>query len=103
MGDERQTDWVAWTRKHTRKRGHATSVAAAQSMEKTAGSLCVRIFKCIRDHGSATHSEIAARLGMTPEQIHKRLSDLEEDDLIIASGITRPGPSGREQTVWKIK
>lgn len=56
----------------------------------------------------ATKSEITERLNRSgfafvEEQIHKRISDLVKENKLEDSGKTRPGKSGRNQTIWKIK
>jgi predicted ArsR family transcriptional regulator len=87
-------------RTHARSDNLATSRAAAESMPESAASLCRRIFACLREHGAATQSEIAARLGLLDHCCNKRISDLKNAGLVHPSGVTRTGPSGRQQTVW---
>ena len=52
--------------------------------------------------GEGTKDEIAAFTDLAPEQVHKRMSELEKDGKIIPNG-KRMGNSGRNITVWKIK
>ena len=78
-------------------------MAAAESMRFKAGSLCTRIYECLRDMGPATQSQLAARMGLDRYQINKRCADLKNAGMIEDSGRTEPGPSGRSQTVWQVK
>jgi predicted ArsR family transcriptional regulator len=102
MADDRTLDIFA-PRKHARAEGPATSMAAAESMRFKAGSLCTRIYECLRDHGPATQTTLAKRLDMDRQAVNKRLSDLRDAKMIEPSGETQPGPSGRPQTIWRAR
>jgi hypothetical protein len=54
-----------------------------------------------------TQFEIARLTGLSPEQVHKRLSELSRDNpetgytaQIRDTGQTKPGPSGRDCILW---
>jgi len=48
-----------------------------------------------------TKDEISRHSTLTPEQVHKRMSELEKLGKICPNG-KRKGNSGRSQTVWKL-
>jgi len=52
--------------------------------------------------GEATKDEIAAFTCLQPEQVHKRMSELEKQGKVAPNG-KRMGNSGRNITVWQIK
>jgi hypothetical protein len=49
-----------------------------------------------------THEEIAIIAGMRPDQIWKRLSELEREEAIFSTGITRKLKSGVKGIVWQL-
>jgi len=93
-----QLDWVS--DHHRRRRDPATSHAAAQSMASAAPTLAMVILATLEAHGPATQSELAQRLALQSQQVNKRTADLKNAGLIVGVG-TRPGPCGRQQTVWE--
>lgn len=95
MGDEREHDWAT---RHARHNDRETSKAAARSMRSTAGGLCARILSCLKTYGPGTFEQVAVRLNLRPDQVWKRLSDL--NGRIVADG-TAIGSSGREITKWR--
>ena len=52
--------------------------------------------------GEGTKDEIAAFTGLKSEQVHKRMSELENQGKVIPNG-KRMGNSGRNITIWKIQ
>ena len=52
--------------------------------------------------GEGTKDEIAAFTDLSPEQVHKRMSELEKQGKVIPNG-KRMGNSGRNITIWKIQ
>jgi predicted ArsR family transcriptional regulator len=89
---------------HHRADNLDTSVAAAHAMNPVnAAAIMGMILGALRARGPATQAELAATLGLRDAQVWKRISDLKNKSHIEPSGITRPGPSGREQTVWRVK
>jgi predicted ArsR family transcriptional regulator len=91
-------DWLA--DEHARSGDPETSKDAARSMETVAPTICDRIIASMRERGPGTFTTIAARMGLPPAQVWKRLSDLKKAGLIESTGMTLMGPSGRRQTVW---
>lgn len=79
-----------------------TSKAAAHSISPVSADAIMGILlSALKIHGSRTQAELAAWLGLRDAQVWKRLSDLKNRGLIVPSGLTRPGPSGRQQIVWR--
>lgn len=100
MTEQLQIDWSV--RAHARRDNLQTSKAAAASMQVAAQSLAGRVLASLRAQGPATASELSRRLELTQYQTGKRISDLRNANMIEASEETRPGPSGRAQTVWRV-
>ena len=48
-----------------------------------------------------TKDEIAKNSKLTPEQVHKRMGELEKAGKVKPNG-KRKGASGRNQTIWKL-
>ena len=94
-----QLDWLA--KEHVRRRDPDTSRAAARSVEKSSRALMLRVLREINSC-PGTHAEIALRMRLKPDQVWKRISDLRRKKMVEDSGVTRPGPSGRWQIVWKV-
>lgn len=88
--------------KHSRTDDLSTSKAAAHSIVN-ADVIMGKILAELQERGPGTQSELAQRTGLEVSQVWKRLSDLKAKDFIEPSGSTRPGPSGRAQTVWQEK
>lgn len=51
--------------------------------------------------GSGTFEELATRTGLRPDQVWRRLSDLEKEGRAFPTSETRRGSGGRSQRVWK--
>ena len=49
-----------------------------------------------------TFSEISMCIGVSPDHVWKRLSELERDGKIYNTGMTRKLPSGRAGSVWQL-
>jgi len=95
----REHGWKAAA--HARREDKATSHAAAESVKASAKSIMDEIHRDLRQRGPGTFSELATRINRPDGQVWKRLSDLERAGRVTASGQTRKGPSGRQQTVWE--
>jgi len=100
MTDQQLDLWSP--RSHARRRDPETSHAAAESVTRSAKALMEVIWRSLATLGPATFSELADRTGLEPQQVWKRLSDLRDEERIEPSGLTRPGRSGRRQTVWRV-
>lgn len=49
-----------------------------------------------------TFAEIAVASDLRPEQVWKRLSEMQGEGMIYNTGITRKLPSGRQGSVWQL-
>jgi hypothetical protein len=82
----------------TRRAAFRQSTHAAPGIEST-------IFTFIastREHG-ATDAETEQATGIRPQSLTPRRLALQRAGLIVASGRTRPTPSGRKAVVWVAK
>ena len=77
----------------------ATSHAAAKQLD-FAFELCSIIMICLKRR-PGTFEEIASRTRLRPDQVWRRLSDLEKMGLARPTTETRKGSSGRQQRVWE--
>lgn len=90
---------AGWTGDRARLSDPHTSHAAAGSVT-TAYALRERLLTAFRGRpGGLTAEEAAALAGIDPWAASKRVSDLVRDELLIDSGRTRTGRSGRAQRV----
>jgi len=53
--------------------------------------------------GPGTKDEIAARCGLSEQQVARRMHGLERAGRVQATGETRPSAAGRPATVWRSK
>lgn len=86
--------------KHSRTDDLHTSKAAAHSIVNASAIMGI-ILSNLKVHGPRTQAELAQLCGLHDSQVWKRLSDLKNLKRIEPTGLTRPGPSGRAQTVWR--
>lgn len=96
-----QEDWVS--KEHARRDDLITSHLAATSMQGSAKAIAQRVLAVLIETGPGTFYEVAVRANLDPAQVWKRMSDLKNWGCIEASGQTRKGPSGRQQTVWRVR
>lgn len=85
---------------HSRTDDLSTSKAAAHSVVNASAIMGI-ILNALKVHGPRTQSELAQLLDLHDSQVWKRLSDLKNKQRIEPTGVTRLGPSGRAQTVWR--
>ena len=80
----------------------APSIAAAEAIEPTAGTLRALVLQFIRTMGShgATDEEIQQGCEIDPSTQRPRRIELWRAGLVQDSGKTRPTRSGRKATVW---
>ena len=84
-----------------------TSHVAAVRVREFDGDMYLRIRAGLK-LGPGTKREIAQRLGLLEEQVHKRLTELERGGIIrvqldrMGNEVTAPGKSGRQQRVWEL-
>lgn len=50
-----------------------------------------------------THEQIAESIGLRPDQVWKRLSELEKEGKIFATGLLKPLKSSVPGIVWQLK
>lgn len=85
-----------------------TSRDAALSMRGATGAReCARVLGVVRHlcafgADGVTAWEVARELDAQQNCVARRLRDLADHDLVVASGDRRPGPSGRLQQVWRL-
>jgi len=86
---------------HARADDPATSHTAAEMAAPFVGTHCERVLACLKLHGPQTKDEIAARIGLTPVQVDRRLPDLEERGQAEPTGDTRLSRAGRPERIWR--
>jgi hypothetical protein len=85
------------TRKQNSREAHESV-----NKEKVQQVILDTLFACktLRAEGM-TKDEIADHSRLKPEQVHKRMSELEKAEKVKPNG-KRKGSSGRNQTIWKL-
>jgi hypothetical protein len=85
------------TRKQNSREAHESV-----NKEKVQQVILDTLFACktLRPEGM-TKDEIADHSRLKPEQVHKRMSELEKAGKVKPNG-KRKGTSGRNQTIWKL-
>lgn len=89
-----------------RPRAHAndprTSHAAASRVDEFAGRQQRAILHVLQRLGGMTSDEVAeSGVGLTKVQVARRMGELRNRGLVVATEGTRPTPSGRQATVWR--
>jgi hypothetical protein len=86
-----------------KKREHKpTSKAAHESVKPLKEAYWQKILEGLDDlKVGGTFAEIATAAKLKPEQVWKRLSEMQADGKIYDTGITRVLPSGRKGIVWQ--
>jgi hypothetical protein len=80
-----------------------TSILAHESVKDAKAAMYVKIIAGLEKlKVGGTFYEISKVSSLKTEQIWKRLSEMQGLGLIYNVGITRPGDSGRQCTVWQI-
>jgi hypothetical protein len=88
-----------FARRLARSGDPATSKKAAVRVKEFSPTLCSRIHEELKKR-SGTFEEIAVRTGLRPDQVWRRLPDLQKMGLAIPTADERLGQSGRLQRVW---
>ena len=88
--------------KLARKTDPATSHAAASRTKEFRARDISKIYAALKAYGPQTSHELATRTGLTSVAVARRMRELCGKLLIHATHETRPGPSGRECTIWKV-
>lgn len=81
-------------------RSSPTSVAAAEAIRSDAKSLRAKLYAWLRVNGPATDEEMQAVL--PPNTQRPRRVELVRAGLVVDSGQTKPGKSGRQATLWAV-
>lgn len=86
-----------------KKRQHSpTSKAAHDSVKPFKEAMWLKIEKGLEEIKiGATFDELATHLSVHPDQVWRRLSELEEQGRIYKTGITRTSARNRKATVWQ--
>jgi len=81
------------------------SQGAARRIAGKAKAVHAEIMAILRNAPNGlTSDQIAAELGMpNPYMARPRVAELHRQGLVVDSGQRRPGESGLNQTVWKIR
>ena len=87
-------------RKLARLEDPSTSKKAALRVDEFAGNLCAKIYQELKK-GDGTFEQLAARLGLRPDQIWRRLPDLQKAGFAEPTEEEKAGQSGRAQRVWR--
>lgn len=84
-----------------RKLDPTTSQEAAQSIQQTAPIHMQRIHECLHEHGPMGKDSIAIALDMNPNQVSRRLPEMQSMGLVTLTGKTVKSNSGRQEREWK--
>lgn len=87
-------------KKLVRRRDPDTSKAAALSAGELRSKHHGIIMDCIFDYGPLTSEEVAQRTQLTHPQTWRRMAELREKGLLVATSMRRPNVSGRMAIVW---
>jgi DNA-binding MarR family transcriptional regulator len=89
-------DWKA----RVRRTDPSTSMEAARASKDLSTAHYKLILEALKEPG--TFYELADRSGLRPDQVWRRLGELERRGLALPLDETRPSPSGRACRVWKL-
>jgi len=78
----------------------STSKKAALRVDEFAGNICSKIYYELKK-GDGTFEQLATRLGLRPDQIWRRLPDLQRAGYAEPTEKEIVGQSGRSQRVWR--
>lgn len=102
MSAEPNPDLFAWVdAHHARNSDPETSHQSAKEAKTFASGHALKCLNAIKEMGVATQSQIAARVGLLPHQVNKRLSDLHNKGFIIPTGRTLTGHANRQEREWR--
>lgn len=85
------------------QRHSATSVAAAQAIAPTAGTMRQLVLDWLRAHGPATDEQIIAGTGLAPSTARPRRIELVQSGLVVDSGTKIKTKSGRAAVAWRVR
>lgn len=87
-------------RKLARIKDPSTSKKAALRVDEFAGNICAQVYQELK-RGDGTFEQLAARLGLRPDQIWRRLPDLQKAGYAEPTEKELVGQTGRAQRVWR--
>lgn len=61
-----------------------------------------KIIKALNNHGRGTSYQIAVWAGLKPDQVWKRMSELEAAKTVFDTTLRLPSPSGLDAIVWDL-
>ncbi len=87
----------------TKRKQPITSILAHNSIKESKAAMYAKIVEGLEKlRVGGTFDEISVASGLEPQQIWKRLSEMQGLGLIFNVGTTRPGVSGRLCSVWQL-
>ena len=87
--------------RRARKGDPHTSHEAGDSMPpEVLGKQYTEILRVLKEHGPGTMHDIKQYTHLRLDQIHKRLPEMEDINLVWRPGETAPGPSNRKCKIW---
>ena len=100
---EIQLDLSYYEDNHTRARNSDphTSLEASLSAKELARRHGVLIYKTLKDHGPMGKDEISKASGLEPNQVARRMSEIEKAGLVKLTGRTVESKSGRKEREWE--
>ena len=78
-----------------------TSHQAAEQIKESAPIHMQKIHECLHEHGPMGKDRIATILNMNPNQVSRRLPEMEKMKLVELTGFTVESLSGRQEREWK--
>lgn len=84
----------------SRKLDPTTSHQAAQQIKEIAPNHMQKIHDCLHEHGPMGKDQIALILHMNPNQVSRRLPEMEKMKLVSPTGKTVESLSGRQEREW---
>jgi predicted ArsR family transcriptional regulator len=88
------------SKKLSRTSDPITSKLSAEKVKDFSKSFQVAILNELKK-GRGTYEELAERTGLRPDQVWRRLSDLQKNGLAAPCNDFKPGSSGRLQRIWE--
>ena len=85
-----------------RRSDPVTSKIAGTEARQFKGEHERRIIQALAQ-GPGTKDEIAARCGLSEQQVARRMHGLARAGIVEPTGTTRPSASGRPERVWRVK
>jgi predicted ArsR family transcriptional regulator len=87
-------------RKLARLEDPSTSKKAALRVDEFATNICAKIYRELKE-GDGTYEQLAFRLRLRPDQIWRRLPDLQKAGYAEPTERQHAGESGRLQRIWR--